>query len=258
MINVLIIEDEPLAAEKLEQMLNHQHYDVHVLSVCNSVVQTVKWLNSNPHPDLAFFDIQLGDGISFDIFDQVAIRFPVIFTTAYDNFAVKAFKVNSVDYLLKPVDEDELQSAINKYEQLHQPVINSTGIYNAIQSTAKMIIDGKKYKDRFVVNAGEHIRVIKTCDIACFYSEEKSTFLLTGKGKHYSVDHSLNQLEDEINPSFFFRTSRKEVVNLENISDIVNYGSRCKIIVKTDKDTKELIVSRERMKSFKKWLAEEM
>lgn len=257
-MKILIVEDEPLAAEKMEQMLYSHKHSFEVLAVCNSVGSAIKWINSNPAPDLGFFDIQLGDGTSFDIFDSASVTFPVIFTTAYDHYAIKAFKVNSVDYLLKPIDQDELEQAILKFEKLHRSILNSFDFKNAIQTTAKMISDRQNYKERFTVNVGEHIRLVKVIDIACFYSQEKATFLLTREGKDYCIDESLNQLESAVDPSLFFRTSRKEMVNIEYISDIINYGrSRAKITIKTPKGQKDLIISRERMKSFRKWLNEE-
>ncbi|PWE00102.1 LytR/AlgR family response regulator transcription factor [Marinilabilia rubra] len=257
-MKVLIVEDEPLAAERLEKILNSLNHRIEVKGVCSSLASTLEWLKNNPSPDLGFFDIQLGDGTSFEIFDQVKVSFPVIFTTAYDQFAIKAFKVNSVDYLLKPLEQEDLQRAIAKYEQYHHPELNTLEIQKAVRTTAEMFSENLNYKERFIVNVGEHIRIVKTSDIACFYSEDKTTFLLTGHGRNYYLDQSLNQLENHLNPSCFFRTSRKEIINLDFVSDIVNYGrSRLKVKLNTGDASKEVIVSRDRIKSFRSWLAEE-
>jgi DNA-binding LytR/AlgR family response regulator len=256
-MQILIIEDEPLAAEKLIEMLKKEDASIEVMAVCNSVASAIEWLNFNHIPELGFFDIQLGDGTSFEIFNQANVPFPVIFITAFDHFAIKAFKVNSVDYLLKPVEKEDLKNALDKYQKIHQSVPGASELHNAVQTAARMISESKKYKGRFVVSFGEHIRVVRTSDIVCFYSEEKTTFLLTGEGKNYYLDQSLNQLETEINPSLFFRTSRKEIVNLNYVSDIVNYSrSRLKVKLKSGHLEKELIVSRDRIKAFKKWLTE--
>ena len=257
-MRVLIVEDEPLAAERLDHMLKSVNHAIGVVGICSSVETAISWLESHQAPDLGFFDIQLGDGTSFDLFDKVRVTFPVVFTTAYDHFAIKAFKVNSVDYLLKPLEEEDLRNAIAKFEKFYQPGFNTIDLQNAVKTTAQMLVNNHKFKERFVVNVGEHIRVVKSADIACFYSEDKTTFLLTGHGRNYYLDLSLNQLEDQINPSVFFRTSRKEIVNLEYVSDIVNYGrSRLKVIINSGDTKKEVIVSRDRIKDFRNWLAQE-
>ncbi|WP_462317356.1 LytR/AlgR family response regulator transcription factor [Marinilabilia sp.] len=255
-MKVLIVEDEPLAAERLEKILKSLRLPVEVVGVCSSVASAVEWIETSSTPDLGFFDIQLGDGTSFEIYDQTQITFPVIFTTAFDNFAIKAFKVNSVDYLLKPVEEEDLHKAITKYEQYHQPVPDAYKLQQAVKTAAHMFSEKQKYKERIVVNVGEHIRVVQTSEIACFYSEDKTTFLLTSHGRNFYLDQSLNQLEEQVNPSAFFRTSRKEIVNLNYITDIVNYGrSQLKVTIKTGGDSKNIIVSRERVKPFRNWLA---
>ncbi len=256
-MKILIVEDEPLAAEKLEEMLKAYDATIAILTVCSSIESAVRWLKTNPAPDLGLFDIQLGDGNSFNIFDQVSILFPVIFTTAFDQFALKAFKVNSVDYLLKPIEEKDLSAAIEKYKQLHFPKGKEENILSAIDSVAKMMRQEKKYRDRFVIAVGERLKMINSADVVCFYSEEKSTFLLTSGGRSYPLDQSLNQLEEEIDPKLFFRTSRREIVNINHIKDIVTYGgTRLKIYIPEVDGGKELIVSRERIKSFRNWLSD--
>lgn len=256
-MNILIVEDEPLAAEKLGKMLKRIEPSLVVSGICDSVSSAVEWINKRTTPDLGLFDIQLGDGTSFEIFERTLVTFPVIFATAYDQFAIRAFKVNSVDYLLKPVEEDDLRNALSKFRAYYQQPFTAENFTMLIRSTAKMVAEGQKYKDRFVVNVGEHIRIIKTQNTACFYSEDKATYLLDSEGKVYYMDQSLNQIEVELNPAFFFRTSRKEIVNIDAISDIVSYGrARLKVKVDTGRETRELIVSRDRMKLFKNWLGQ--
>lgn len=258
-MKILIIEDEPLAAEKLATMLINYSAEITVSAVCSSVASAVRWLDSNPSPDLGFFDIQLGDGNSFEVFEKTRVPFPVIFTTAFDQFALKAFKVNSVDYLLKPIEEDDLIAAMEKYKQLHFPEEKEMHILSAIEAVANMMGTEKKYRERFVISVGERLKIVNTEDIACFFSEEKSTFLLNSGGRTFHLDQSLNHLEDEIDPQLFFRISRKEIVSIKYIRDIVTYrGNRLKITIYTDSGAKELIVSRERIKAFRSWLSDSL
>ncbi len=255
-MKVLIIEDEPLAAEKLSQMLKQYDSAISVLAQCSSIESAVKWLHSNPAPDLGFFDIQLGDGVSFEIFEKATINFPVIFTTAYDQFAIKAFKVNSVDYLLKPIEEAELTWALKKYKELYSSASDTKNIQSVIASVAQLMEPEKKYRDRFVISVGQHLKVIPVSEIVCFYSEEKSTFIMNSEGRSLHLDQSLNQIEDTIDPKLFFRTSRKDIINLNHIHDIISYGkNRLKIsTTTTGKTTMTIVVSREKVKSFKEWL----
>ncbi|WP_430814921.1 LytR/AlgR family response regulator transcription factor [Carboxylicivirga sp. RSCT41] len=251
-MRLLIIEDEHLAAKRLIQMVLQLHPDAEVCAVCDSVEQSVQWIKSNTQPDLAFFDIQLGDGISFEIFKQCQVNFPIIFTTAYDQYAVQAFKVNSLDYLLKPIDKDELKQAIDKF--LNQQKTDLSGINQAIEQ-ARLLLQKQNYKSRFLIKVGEHLRMIDTADISFFYIEDKSTFIRTESGSSYALDQSLDQYEIQLNPSDFYRISRKFIIKLSSISDIISYSnSRLKLKLKGMDNTNEIIVSRERVKSFKSWL----
>ncbi|MGQ1890600.1 LytR/AlgR family response regulator transcription factor [Thermophagus sp. OGC60D27] len=254
-MTILIVEDEPFAATHLAEMLRQTDPSAEVVGTCASVTSAVEWIKQHSAPDLGVFDIQLGDGTSFDIFEKVEIAFPVVFATAYDQFAIKAFKVNSVDYLLKPIDKHELKQALEKFKRLHQSSFPSDGFSRMVQTMAQMIDRGQKYRQRFVVSVGEHIKVLKTENVACFYSEDKATYLLTRQGKIYFLDQSLNQLEKELDPFRFFRTSRKDMVHIDSLGDIVSFGNyRLKIKVKTDRETRDIVVSRDRIKSFKDWL----
>ncbi|MBI9061293.1 MAG: response regulator transcription factor [Marinilabiliaceae bacterium] len=252
-MRVLIVEDEPLAAERLGNLLTELDQHIEIVMFCDSVRQTIKWLEANPHPDLAFFDIQLGDGLSFEIFDKGEFRFPVIFTTAYDQYAVKAFKVNSIDYLLKPIDGVELEAAIIKFRGMGQSSVEDT-LKLALQNASQMLSQ-QQYKERYLVKVGDHLKMIPTSDLSFFYSLDKATYLRTREGRNYAIDHTLEQIEAQCDPRQFYRISRKFLINLQSIRDMVAYGtSRLKIKVTGQEKGEELVVSRERVKSFKTWL----
>lgn len=250
-MNVVIIEDEKPAARRLERMLNAE--GIHVTTTLHSVAKAKKWFSENEQPNLIFLDIQLSDGLSFEIFEQMEITSSIIFTTAYDQYALKAFKLNSIDYLLKPIEQDNLQQAVKKYnhfnpEQKEQPSIPMEQIKQLLSSYQN------SYKERFTVKVGQHIRSIKTEDVECFYSENKASFIFTQTGRNYPIDNSLEQLEDLLNPLIFFRVSRKYFININSIKDIVAYSnSRLKIKMNNYQEN-EIIVSRERVKDFKSWL----
>jgi DNA-binding LytR/AlgR family response regulator len=250
-MNYIIAEDEKPTAERLLKLISKIAPELNHLATFDSVSSSVKWLKANKHPDLAFFDIQLADGISFEIFEQVDIEFPVIFTTAFNEYAIKAFKVNSIDYLLKPIDEKELSQAIQKFQKgfAQKPQALSN---DAIAKALSMLTN--TYKTRFVVKVGEHIRMIPVEEIALFFSSEKYTFIRTIAGRDYGIDQSLDQLSNLLNPNDFFRVSRKHIVALSAIKDIIAYsGSRLKVklSVATDED---VLVSREKVAEFKGWL----
>jgi len=251
-IKALIVEDEKPAAEHLVRLLNECDHEVSVLHIADAVSQTVKWLRSNPSPDIMFLDIQLADGLSFEIFNQLAIQCPVIFTTAFEEYAIRAFKINSVDYLLKPVGLDELNFALGKFrEQSTQPSSNNL-LDQKVEILMQMIT--KQFKSRFIVNIGPRIHAIETNYIQYFYSLEKSTFLCTDQGKSYDVNYSLDQLEQQLDPKQFFRISRKHIVNIEAIHEIVAYSSsRFRLTVKGSNDD-NIIVSRRKINDFKEWL----
>lgn len=249
-MNYIIAEDEKLTADRLKTMITLLRPSFKCLAVFDSVSLAAKWLKQNPHPQLAFFDIQLADGISFEIFEQVKVDFPVIFTTAYNEYALKAFKVNSIDYLLKPVNENELKAAIDKFENTRS---SSTSI-DSSQITTLINQLSNSYKSRFLVKVGEHLKMINCSDIAFFHSMEKSTFIRNTEGRDYAVDQTLDQLELVINPSEFYRVNRSCIIGIKSIRDIVAYSNSRLKIVPTVKVDEDLIVSRERVSGFKEWL----
>lgn len=248
----IVIEDELLTANRLVAMMQELEPDAQHLATLESVSAAVAWIKNNPTPHLAFFDIQLADGLSFEIFEQVETPFPVIFTTAYNEYAIKAFKVNSIDYLLKPLNSVDLKKALAKFSSGFYAK-EGVGIDN--QSVAKVLsLLSNSYKTRFLVKVGEHIRMVAVDDIAMIFSSDKSTFIRTKNGRDYGIDYSLDQLDGLINPATFFRVSRKFIVSIDAIADIITYsGSRLKLklVVETDDD---VLVSREKVAEFKNWL----
>ncbi len=250
-MKVLIIEDEKLAARRLEKLIKQYDPAIEVVGKLDSVKSTVKWLESNPQPDLAFLDIQLADGLSFEIFEQTILESPVIFTTAFDEYAIRAFKVNSIDYLLKPIDLEELTGAIEKYKKT-QPNTDNIVRRHIFDNVLNLLTDN--YKQRFVIKVGEHIRSIPVDDILYFYSLEKATFLHTSDDRNYVIDYSLEQIEKLVDPEKFFRINRRYIISLNSFTDIISYtNSRLKIEL-LHSDDNDVIVAREKTQSFKKWL----
>jgi DNA-binding LytR/AlgR family response regulator len=245
----LVIEDEKIAAERMCDMILHTDSSIEIISVIQSVKKSVDWLNSNPQPDLIFMDIQLADGLSFEIFEQTIVNSPVIFTTAYDDYALKAFKVNSIDYLLKPIDAAELKNAITKYKEKHKPQQYPQQVFDNILHSLT-----NTYKTKFVIKVGEHLKIFLTDEVQCFYSMDKATFLQNMQGRDYAVSYSLDQIEDLLDPTKFFRISRKYIVAFKAIKDIVSYSnSRLQLRLETN-SSDDLIISREKVGAFKEWL----
>ncbi|WP_103865432.1 LytTR family DNA-binding domain-containing protein [Aquimarina sp. I32.4] len=250
-MNVIIIEDEKPAARRLSRMLSE--LDIHVHTMLHSVKESIEWFSNNEHPDLIFLDIQLSDGLSFEIFDTITIKSAIIFTTAYDEYALKAFKLNSIDYLLKPIDDEELEIAVQKYKEQFPKKQQLQIDFDDIKKLLINPID-RVYKKRFTAKVGQHLKIFTVQDIECFYSENKGTYLYTTDNRNYLIDTTLESLEEELNPQQFFRTSRKFYININAIKDIISYtNSRLQIKLNHFSD-QEIIVARERVKDFKLWL----
>lgn len=250
-MNVIIIEDEKPAARLLQRKL--QKLNIEADTMLHSVEEAIEWFSQNEQPDLILLDIQLSDGLSFEIFETVPVNSAVIFTTAYDEYALRAFKLNSIDYLLKPIDEDELEQAINKYKDRIPAKQNFSFDFDQIK---RMLVNPvqKSYKKRFTIKMGQHLKMIHIEDAECFYSENKGTYIHTFDNRDYLLDVTLEQLENELDPKQFFRVSRKFIVSVNAIKDIVMYtNSRLKIVLPTYKED-EVIVSRERVNDFREWL----
>lgn len=250
-MNCLIIEDEKIAAKRLIDLIHKYDASIEVLGVEQSIKGSVEWLNSHSTPDLVFIDIQLSDGLSFEIFEQIEARFPLIFCTAFDEYALRAFKLNSIDYLLKPIAPDELGAAIDKFKSQNQQADYPQHVFDSILKNFT-----QNFKSKFVIKVGEHLRVIPITETQCFFSMEKAVFLQNRDGRDYAVNYSLDQLEELLDPAKFFRISRKYLVAFDSIKDIISYSnSRLQLRLHSN-DSDDLVVSRERVQKFRQWLEE--
>jgi DNA-binding LytR/AlgR family response regulator len=254
-MTTIIIEDEKPAARLLQRKLEKLNIQVGVM--LHSVEESIDWFSKNEHPDLIFLDIQLSDGLSFEIFEKVAIKSAIIFTTAYDEYALRAFKLNSIDYLLKPIDEDDLEVAVSKFKaRLPKQETGSRDFGMDFEQIKRMLTNPfeKNYKKRFTVKIGQHLKVISVDEIECFFSENKGTYIHTFDNRNYLIESTLEVLEQELDPKDFFRVNRKFIIPLKAIKEIVLYSnSRLKLILPSFKDD-EVIVSREKVSDFKTWI----
>lgn len=252
-MKVIIVEDEVPAAEKLERYLQKYDATIQIVARFDSVGTTVPWLKENQESiDLIFMDIQLIDGLSFQIFQQVQVRRPVIFTTAFNEFALDAFKVNSIDYLLKPITFTDLSSALKKFESLRQQFQSNADQSEKIQQAVSGM-KTREYKNRFMVKLGEHIRSITSDQISLFYADGRDVYLVTSQNRKFIIDYTLEALEDILDPRLFFRLNRTFILNINAIKDVLVYSnSRLKITLQQEFD-KEIIVSREKVAEFKEW-----
>jgi two-component system, LytTR family, response regulator len=252
-MRVLIIEDESLAAGHLINLILQYDPRIEIAGRCDSVKKSVAWFEDNPAPDLAFMDIQLADGLSFEIFDKTYVGCPVIFTTAFNEYAIRAFKVNSIDYLLKPIDSGELGAAIGKFKMMFKttgqfPVPHPETFDRILQSLTN------NYKKRFVVKVGEHIRSIPVENILYFFSLDKGTFLHTSGNYNYILDYTLEQVESLIDPAMFFRINRKYLISLNSFTDIISFTNSRLILQLIHCKDEDVIVAREKVGRFKQWL----
>lgn len=251
-MNVLIIEDESLAADRLEKLLSKLDRKIIVLEIIDSVEDAVEWIERNEQPDLIFMDIMLADGQSFEIFEHVDVKAPVIFITAFDEYSIKAFKVNSVDYLLKPIEQSELEYAIQQYDSLVRP---DTEKFNEI--IRSLIIGSREefaYKRRFLIKQGNKYIPVQISEIAYFSFEDKATYINTFERKQYIIDHTLEELERVLDPSLFFRLNRQYITAHSAITSVHHYfNGKLKVYVEPDVDS-GIMVSREKANTLKKWL----
>ena len=274
MLRALIVEDEPLAARRLTNLLRQQAVPFEVLGPAESVAQAVALLQAGPAPDVLFLDIHLADGLSFELFEQVRVTCPVIFTTAYDQYALRAFKVNSVDYLLKPLDEEELRAAVAKLRQrialaeepkngtkssvsstsLPAPTLDAATLAALVQQLRQPVAN---YKSQFVVRVGEHLKVVPVEQVAYFFSLEKTTLLQSTDGRKYVVDYTMEQLEGLLDPTQFFRLNRAFLARQAAIHDIIHYASsrlQTILLPAPPASAGPVLVSREKVSTFKSWL----
>jgi two-component system, LytTR family, response regulator LytT len=256
-MKILIVEDEELAVKKLQKTLAAVDASAEVVGISESIKGTVDWLQSNPAPDLILMDIELCDGQSFEIFNLAEVKSPVIFTTSYDEYALKAFKVNSLDYLLKPIQKEELQAALKKFTQVRtsyngeeKPAINFDSLVKELQQK----LQPKEYRKRFLVKHAQKLVSIEVEDIAYFYSDGRLNFFKSTDNKKYVVDYTMDELEEMLDPEKYFRISRSFYVSIDSVDQIHDYfGNRLILHLKPAVD-KEALVSREKVTEFKKWM----
>ncbi|MCX6238492.1 MAG: LytTR family DNA-binding domain-containing protein [Bacteroidia bacterium] len=247
-MKVIILEDETRAANHLERLLTKVAPNSKVVAKLESVRDGVKYLQNNTEPDLIFSDIQLADGLSFEIFNQVAVRCPIIFTTAYDHYAIEAFKTNGIDYLLKPIEEERLNQAIEKAKHF-SPGLVLEKILSITNSASE-----KLYKSRFMVKVGDKIKSIPVEDILVFYIQEKASFIHTTEKRTYCIDYALDQLEPMLDPGTYFRINRKYIVSIQACTNILAWtNSRLRLKIEGIDDP-NIVVARERVQEFKNWL----
>lgn len=250
-MNIIIIEDEKPAARLLQRKV--EKLGLQITALLHSVEESIHWFQNNQHPDLIFLDIQLSDGLSFEIFENIEINSAVIFTTAYDEYALRAFKLNSIDYLLKPIDEEELETAVNKFKARNSNTSNLSLDFEMIKKMLVNPID-RTFKKRFTIKMGQQLKMINIDEVECFFSENKGTYLHTFENRNYLLDTTLEQLETELDPQNFFRVSRKFIIPMKGIKEIqLHSNSRLKVILPSYKED-EVIVSREKVADFKNWI----
>lgn len=252
-MNVLIIEDEAPAARRLQKLIMDAEPHANVLAVLDSIESGVEWLQKNTHPHLLFLDIQLSDGTSFEIFKKVEVKCPVIFTTAYDEYALQAFKVNSIDYLLKPIEPSALEKSISKFRHLRDQFIEPGeelhNLLKTLQQTPK-----ENYKSRFLVKTGQRLIPVSIEEVAYFYAHDKMVYMITTDKRKYPMDHSLDEMEEMLNPQQFFRANRQFIIALNSVAGIHHFfNSKLKVQLNPAVD-EDVIVSREKAGTFKSWL----
>jgi DNA-binding LytR/AlgR family response regulator len=249
-MNVLIVENERPAAGKIVTLLKKIDKSIAVLGIIETAEEAINRLEEKPEPDLIIMDIQLDDGLCFEIFETINVDIPVIFTTAYDEYTLKAFKVNSVDYLLKPIDEESLRAAYTKFKKLYADKDPFRRDFRQLVNEFR-----NQYKSRFLIKIGEKYKSVPTGDISHFHICERNVFLCDFQGTDYGIDYSLEQLQSSMDPRKFFRINRECIVNIDAISMIHSYSStRLQLVLKGKEKNDLFIVSREKVATFKKWV----
>ena len=252
MTNAIIIEDESLAAKRLETLIHKYKKEINIIAKLPSIKTAVKWFSQNPQPDLIFMDIHLEDGLSFSIFEQSILTAPVIFTTAFDEYMIKAFKVNSIDYLLKPINLDDLTQSLDKYFQLKSQF--STGGIDFKSIIETIAAKQEQYRTRFLVSKGVNYVSIDVEDISYFYAEDKFAFLVSKDGTQYLIDFTLDKLSNILNPKLFYRINRQFIISTACIENITKYTASKLKLTLMPKTNKDIFVSQDKNTDFKKWL----
>jgi two-component system, LytTR family, response regulator LytT len=250
-MTILIVEDEQLAQERLQLLVKNYDAAINIVGCLESVEETVQWLNTKPHPDLILLDIHLSDGESFEIFKRTTTQKPIIFTTAYENYAIDAFKLFSVDYILKPITAEGLAAALNKYKNLTAAFAPKD--YQLLMEQVKDNFS-VNYKNRFLAKVGQRLFFIAASEVAYFAADNKIVFLIDREGNRFVINNTMEKLETELNPKDFFRLNRKIIIHADAIDQIKPYHSnRLKLQVKGVPVAEEIIISRERVADFKQW-----
>lgn len=250
MLKVVIIEDETLAAKKLESLINKYDESIVIQAKLASIKESVKWFGQHPAPDLVFMDIHLEDGLSFAIFEDITLEVPVVFTTAFDEYMINAFKVNSIDYLLKPINFEDLSRSFAKFGQLKKQ-FEGSDLRNLLES----IVPAKeRYKSRFLLNEGGNLIMVDIKEVAYFFAEDKFTFLVTVSGKQHLVDHTLDRLMQLLDPDSFYRINRQFIVSAASIGVMNKYGTNKLLLNLVPPAGKDVFVSMDKYTGFKEWL----
>jgi DNA-binding LytR/AlgR family response regulator len=252
MIKAIIIEDESLAAKRLETQLIKCEKDISILAKLPSIKSSVKWFAHNPQPDLIFMDIHLEDGLSFSIFEQTTVTAPVIFTTAFDEYTIKAFKVNSIDYLLKPIHLEDLSQSLDKYVRLKSQF--STGAIDIKSIIETLVPKEDQYRTRFLVSKGINYVTVDIADVSYFYAEDKLAFLVSKNGSQYVVDLTLDKLTTLLNPKLFYRINRQFIIAASSIEKMTKYSANKLKLTLKPQTNKDVFVSQDKYTDFKKWL----
>lgn len=252
MLKVVIIEDETLAAKKLESLIRKYDQKIVTLATLASVKESVKWFGHNPPPDLIFMDIHLEDGLSFSIFESVTVETPVVFTTAFDEYTINAFKVNGIDYLLKPISYEDLSRSFDKYHQLKKQFSIAGVDFRGIMES--FFPKEEPYKNRFLINEGKTLITVETSDAAYFFADDKFTFLVTNKGKKHLVDFTLERLAQVLNPRQFYRINRQCIISANAIVNMSKSTTNKLKVNLNPPASKEIFVSLDKYTDFKKWL----
>lgn len=253
-MKIVIIEDEKPAADKLAKMLKEYDPDTEVLAVLKSVEQSIKWITETDiEPDLYFLDIQLSDGSSFEIYEKIEINKPVIFVTAFNEYALKAFRVNSIDYLLKPLNYQDLYRSMEKIKSFRENLPANKEKLQYDELSRVLLQMNKSFKTRFLVKVGDHLRSVQAENIMVFYAEGRTVFLITNKQNKYIIDYTLEDLVKIIDPEMFFRPNRSFIININAIRDVVVYSNSRLLIELNQSFDKEIIVSRDKVAQLKTW-----
>ena len=254
-LKVLIIEDEIPAQRLLKETLQEIYFETEVVDCLNSIKSAVEWFKNNTHPEIVLLDIQLSDGLSFEIFKQVKIESMIIFTTAYDEYAMQAFKVNSLDYLLKPIEKDELQAAFEKYQLYNKQFIQEKNANIDFTELASLIKNEKpEYRKRFLIQSNESFFHLPIEEIAFFYSMQGITFAVTFEKREYPVNFSLESLKEQLNPDLFFKVNRQIIINIEAIKRVHSYFNGKLKLETQPSHSEDIVIGRDKAARFKRWL----